>query len=697
MNIDKNEIAYLEKVKSYIASRLGSYEDDMISLREYIREERQRMWEDFVRVSDRPDTFELVQLSQTESRDTQRLERMEKENASLKILAKSPYFARLDFKEDGYDEETIYIGRRSLSDESTAQMLVCDWRSDIAGMFYDSPLGKTSYTSVEGEIPCELLLRRQYKIADGELIYMFDSDIAVEDDILQQELGKTSDAKMKTIISTIQAEQNAVIRNLESSLLLVSGVAGSGKTSIALHRLAYLLYKQRKTLTSSNIIIFSPNNVFNSYIADVLPDLGEDKVLQTSFYEFLSEYFKDKSVLPLSDQTERIFSKKTDTNEIKLKGSAEFAAKLEKYFISTAVSDIEIKPLMLDSEEIRTKAELEYLYFDLYKSFLPAVRMNKIKEGILEYCENDIKQNHRPRYEHEISQNGSIEMNDDELNLECETRWQGDLDVLANEIEKMFTPNLEKAYLTVLRKFSEEYYEKAKERFESGVLYFEDMLPLAYLKVLCGKIREQRRIKHVVVDEAQDYPPILYLLTAKVFKDAKHTVLGDPDQAFISHIKSIKDISELYSFPKTVYIEFNKTYRSTVEINTFLQSILKNAADTKFFERHGEEVSFESHENLISTVSDITQKYPSTAVICKTQQDAENAFNELTSAGVKVRLIGSEDIVFPGDTVVLPSYLTKGLEFDAVVIFDQERKTEDDNKVYYVCASRALHKLVVIR
>ena len=169
------------------------------------------------------------------------------------------------------------------------------------------------------------------------------------------------------------------------------------------------------------------------------------------------------------------------------------------------------------------------------------------------------------------------------------------------------------------------------------------------------------------------------------------------DQAFISHIKSIKDISELYSFPKTVYIEFNKTYRSTVEINTFLQSILKNAADTKFFERHGEEVSFESHENLISTVSDITQKYPSTAVICKTQQDAENAFNELTSAGVKVRLIGSEDIVFPGDTVVLPSYLTKGLEFDAVVIFDQERKTEDDNKVYYVCASRALHKLVVIR
>ena len=698
MITDKNELEYLEKVKAYINSRLSSYDEEVLSLREYIREERQRMWDDFIHDFESPEgVFELVQFSQTESRDAQRYDRAEKENAALKVLVKSPYFARLDFKEQGYDEETIYIGRRSLSDKDSSEILVCDWRSDLAGMFYDSPLGKTSYTSVDGPIPCELLLRRQYKIVNGELLYMFDSDIAVEDDILQQELGKTSDAKLKTIISTIQAEQNTVIRNLDSTLLLVSGVAGSGKTSVALHRLAYLLYKYRKTLTSANIIIFSPNNVFNAYIADVLPDLGEDKVLQTSFFEFLSTYFKDKTALPMSDQTERIFAKETDIDEIKLKGSAEFAAKLKEYFEKTAVSDLDIKSIKIGPEEVRTKEELEYLYFDLYKTFLPSVRVNKIKEGVIEYCENNIKHHHRPRYEHEISQNGVIEMNEDEMNLECESRWQGELGLLAQEIEKMLIPDLEKAYLSVLKSYSEVYYEKTKARLESGTLYFEDMLPLAYLKVLCGKIREQRRIKHIVIDEAQDYPAMLYLIIADIFKESKHTVLGDPDQAFVPHLESIKDISAFFNVPKTVYVDFKKTYRSTVEINTFLQSILKNTADTKFFERHGEEVSYEKPENFEKTVAELSQKYPSTAVICKTYKETEEAYKALTMSGVRAKLVGPEDMVFPDETVVLPSYLTKGLEFDAVVIFDKKRETKDDDKVYYVCASRALHKLVVIK
>ncbi len=698
MNIDKQELLYLEKVKSYIRERLGGYAGDISSLREYIREERKRMWDDFIHDYESPEgVFELVQISQTESRDTQRFERMEKENASLNILMKSPYFARLDFKEDGFDEETIYIGRRSLSDETSSEMLVCDWRSDIAGMFYDSPLGKTSYHSVEGEIPCELLLRRQFKIVDGELIYMFDSDIAVEDEILQSELGKTSDLKMKTIIATIQTEQNAVIRNLGSTLLLVSGVAGSGKTSVALHRLAYLLYKYRKTLTSSNIIIFSPNNVFNSYIADVLPDLGEDKVLQTSFYEFLSGFFPSRNTLSLSEQCERVFAEETGAAEIKLKGSLEFAEKLENYFYNTAVTDVKITNLFLDDAEIRTKEELEYLYFDLYKSFPCAVRVAKIKDGITEYCENEIRQKFIKRYERENSYNGAVSSDNDEFALECEAKWQGELEKMLSDLEKMLLPDIEKAYLNVLRGFSEEYCKDTEQRLARNEIRFEDMLPIAYLMVLSGNIREMHRIKHVVVDEAQDYPPILYMLTAKVFNSAKHTVLGDPDQAFISHLGSIRDIAAYYNLMNTSYVEFNKTYRSTVEINTFLKTIIQTSADTGFFMRHGEAVTFEDAENLGSVVKDLSLKYPSTAVICKTWDEAKTIYEKLSEKGVPVKLIGPEDIVFPGETVVIASYLTKGLEFDAAVVFEDKEDSEEARRVFYVCASRALHKLTIIR
>ena len=293
---EAEEREHLAFVENYIKEKLSETGTDLSSLRDYIYEQRRRTWEDFARASEHPEQNlqELTQMAMTEQRDVGRYERLEKMQETLVRLADNPYFARLDIEEDG-ETDRIYVGRRSLIDEESSDILVCDWRSDIASVFYDSGLGKTSYNCPAGRVECNLKLKRQFVIRDGALQYMFDSDIAVEDDVLMHELGKDSDLKMKTVVSTIQCEQNEIIRNTSSDVCLVQGVAGSGKTSIALHRLAYLLYRYRDSLAAGNIIIFSPNRVFDAYIADVLPELGEDRVTQTSFHDLFSPFFEKTS------------------------------------------------------------------------------------------------------------------------------------------------------------------------------------------------------------------------------------------------------------------------------------------------------------------------------------------------------------------------------------------------------------------
>lgn len=699
MDITQQEQQHLSQVLDYIRRQLGDYQQSGKDLRAYILEQRRRTWDDFARASENPDGYqEVLQIAQTEQRDVQRFERIEEQKKVLAMLADNPYFARLDVEEDG-DVDTMYIGRRALVQEETSDLLVCDWRSDIAALFYESGLGKTQYSGPYGKIDCNLLLRRQFRIEQGKLLAWFDSDIAIEDDILQAQLGSDSDTKLKTIVSTIQKEQNAVIRNLTDRLVLVSGVAGSGKTSIALHRLAYLMYRLRGKLSSAEIIIFSPNNVFNSYIADVLPDLGEEKVIQTSMVEYFGRYLRGKTVLSATEQAERLLHHRTDPAEIVQKGSEEFRLHLQRFFEAHAAEYVRPQDLMYYDEVVYTQQQLYTLYFEECRAYKPAIRVRKILDGLEEYLETTFRGTRDKQYQLQVTENGAIAFTDEELQQEIEACWQSDKNRILQQARQMLQINVYRMYVQALEEISAPMAEQCRQLFAQNQVRYEDLFALCYLLFLCGSLPTCPKIKHVVVDEAQDYPPLVYRLMAQVFSGASHTVLGDLNQAFLPHFEQLKQIALCYEPISARYFELHKSYRSTIEINTYLSGIVSNGADMTFFARHGRPVQTVSCSQLEQVVKELAA-FRSKAVVCKDEEECQCVYQRLKAAGISTTLLGSEDILYPDRTVVVASYLTKGLEFDAVVVADASEKnwaTPMEKQAFYVGASRAMHALVLCR
>ncbi|MDF2685880.1 MAG: helD, partial [Clostridia bacterium] len=704
-----NEKAYLKKVTDKINFIMGNNDEQVSELREYIREERSRMWEDFFRTGKKAsDMEEVIQITQTEKIDTLKYDRLKTQSIMLKRQKNTPYFARLDFKEDGLSvADKIYIGYFSLTDNNSSDVLICDWRADISAMFYDSALGRARYSSPLGIIEGDLLLRRQFKIVDSELKYMFDSDIAIEDDILQEELGKSADLKLKTIITTIQKEQNKIIRELSCNLLLVQGTAGSGKTSIALHRLAYLLYKYRNTLTSGNIIIFSPNNIFNAYIADVLPDLGEDKVIQTSFYEFFSNMLGEKVIEDYTQQIEKLISDYDEIREksIELKGSKEFADALEIYFNEKGQFEINLDILEFNDNIIFTKEKIEKMYIEDFKGYTPEVRLKKIKNIAIEYTEENLKEEQLKKYEPEITEDGVLALTDDEMRIALRERWERDIELFKNKIDKMLSIDIYKLYLEVIEEevkklsssYNNEIYKQTKENIEKGFLNYEDTAPILFLKMLVGRLPVLYKITQVVVDEAQDYPPIFYMILNRIFKNAKFTILGDINQSISTQKAEIAAISSYFSVPesKRKYFSLNKSYRSTVEINNFLKSFNLSLNETTFLERHGEKPRFidisminERKAQIILNETDALKDkgFYSIAIVCKTAADCKILYENIKNINndSDVNLIGNDDIIYPKKTIIIPSYLIKGLEFDGIIIEDAGKnkwKTNQDNQL----------------
>ncbi len=702
------EKRYLNKVIKRIKQLTKEYEESSAELGRYIREERSRMWEDFKRGELSSDQLiDLTQITMTEETDVNRYYDFQRRIENMKKMVISPYFARLDFIEEGYnEEETIYIGYLSLLDGS--EVLICDWRADICSMYYDSPLGKTSYTSQDGKFNVELLLRRQFKIVDSKMEYMFDSDIAIEDSILKEELGKTADLKLKTIITTIQKEQNAIIRDISADLLLVQGVAGSGKTSVALHRLAYLLYKYRKSVTSENIVIFSPNEVFSSYISEVLPNLGEKKVLETDFHSFLKPFLYERQYEDIVEQNESLMNDPQRLISMKMKGSEEFAQFLKMYFNKHS-GQLDFKDIVLADRVVMTAAELKYEFTELYKNYTTEVRLGKITSKLLEHVENDdnIKLLILASFEREFKlkalQNAN-EYSTEELDLEKKQFWLEATRRLELELRERLSVNAYKMYLAALKEFNAEEFKKTAANYESGKLLFEDMLCVAYIKLLSGQIPVQNKLSYVVVDEAQDYPPILFRVLALLCKNAKFTILGDINQAMTPHLNSVKDIEHIFEGTvktKKVF-DLRKSYRSTVEINNFLNKFKQTDGDVEYLDRHGQEPEIKKAGNLIEDIAKEIEKlksegFDSNAIICRDMAHAEILYSELKYKIPTLIKVDKDTTVRGGQNVIIPIYLTKGLEFDGVIIPDIEMFDghPDEKGMQYVACSRALHRLTV--
>lgn len=564
----------------------------------------------------------LAELSQCIDPVTQIAADCEEENRKinrLEKLVKAPYFARIDFRfEDEEEAEKIYIGRSSLIEKGTQERYVYDWRSPIAGLFYRFLPGEAFYDAPGGRITGEMDLKRQYEISDGILNYFFDTNIEINDEFLREMLSQNTSPQMKAIVETIQKDQDAVIRDMENGLLMVQGVAGSGKTSIALHRAAYLMYQGLQSkLSANNIMIISPNSVFEQYISNVLPELGEENVMSIVFEDLFDMILKKD----------------------KIQSKNEFLEKL--------VTNSRYKKVRKNSIEFKTSEKFKKI-------------LNRLLEEI-------------PR--------------------------EGDKADVADMYKKLFGDKNYFYSLTEENGSAEELEEiriYTQENLESGILYYDDAIALVYLYLKAFGMNEYRNIRQVVIDEAQDYYPLQYEIFRLLFSKAKFTILGDINQTLVKQedVSLYEQIQKIVNKRNSSFIKLDKSFRCTNEILNFSLNFIEHRPDLESFNRSGDEIQIVEaahREGLVDETIREVEKckesgYKTIGLICKTQKNAIQLFEELKSK-INIQLIGDENGTDLEGTFVMPIYMSKGLEFDAVLICDVDKQNyynEDDQKLLYV-------------
>ena len=699
----REERERLNYVLDYIDETLFSETPSEENLRQYIIEERRRIWNDY---SLAPDSTDLMQANQTLEMDTERYFRIKDKLYFLQQTRNSPYFARIDFQENGASEaEKFYIGALSLIDRRTYEILVCDWRADISSLYYDGTLGPAEYRCEEGLIQGDISLRRQIKIEDGELKYVFDNGINITDPILMETLGKSSDAKLKTVINTIQKEQNRVIRDMQSDLLLVQGSAGSGKTSVALHRIAFLLYRFRKSVSAQDIIIFSPNEIFSSYIAEVLPDLGEENAVRTDLFHFLvnSESESEIHYVDRSEQIESLLQCKDSSlrNMIAKKGTTAFAEEIRSFYNDCYSSVLITENVVCFDQILATAEELNQWFSVDYASYPPRQRTDKIISRVLDTAE-DLKEEICRVFLDEASQHGILAFTDEEKAEQCAEMWDSAMAEIRARITGLCMIVPEVLYLDFLKQYDEDLYAYTQSLFAQSIVPYEDLLCLSWIKYLAGTLLPMRTVKQVVVDEGQDYPELAYCLLNGLFPLARFTVLGDVAQQVDEKVSSIAEIARCFPEKKNVvsYV-LDKGYRSTVEITEFANRFRSGGDEVRMIERHGQVVRVEKFTEP-RQIKEILEGYQSRGcttnmILCRTQRECDELYLKLRSETQVLRM-RSFDTFTPNTTVILPIYLAKGLEADGVIIVGDTAQwnTEEDRNLLYVAATRPLHELTVL-
>ncbi|HDK7160328.1 TPA: UvrD-helicase domain-containing protein [Clostridium botulinum] len=639
----------------------------------------------------------------------------------------SPYFGRMEFIENGEEKaEKYYIGISNLINDNY-DFLVYDWRAPVSSMFYDYEIGEANYKCPEGRVNGKLTLKRQYKINNGEIKYMFDSNLKIDDEVLQDILGKSTDSKMNAIVTTIQREQNKVIRNEEYKNLIVQGPAGSGKTSVALHRIAYLLYKHRDKISPQNIVIFSPNDIFNDYISNVLPQLGEDNMCQTTFKEYMhkalgngliKENYSEMMEYILVSKKNGVYEKRI--NNIKFKSSMEFMDILKAYVGYLEKMDRNFTDITFRGDLIISSKDIEELFFKDYVKLPLKRRLQKIRRRILFLMEPYEK--HWVKEESEELKNSGNYIDNVEIMERSINIVKDEIKDIYHEINRMTDFDLVDVYKKLfenleffLKKSNNEYYEKNIDEIKNytleilriGKLNYEDQPPLLYLKGALGDLPKTSEIKYVIIDEAQDYTPLQYEIFSQLFNHANMTILGDLHQS-INPFMNVGDYSNISNvFPKdnTCIINLTKSYRSTMEITEFSRRILNKKITDQWVERSGDKplvLGFPNEEaikeRLLKDIKIYKEKgYKSIGIITRTIKEAQEVHSFLKDK-IHVKAIMKDDDEYVSDTLVIPAYLAKGLEFDVVLIYnagDENYSCEEERLLLYTACTRALHLLCI--
>ena len=584
-------------------------------------------------------------------------------------IKNNPYFASIVFQDEDGERFNVYLGLTYLKDEEYGN-IIYDWRSPICSLFYDFEVGKCAYAAPAGPITGDLLRKRQYKIENCKLLSAFDNSISIDDELLQEVLATDSNEKMKNIVNTIQQEQNNVIRNVRDKTLIVSGIAGSGKTSVALHRIAFLLYKI-KNLTSNDILIFSPNQIFTEYISNVLPELGEDNTLQTTFNDYLAKTITEFSyVEPFMDFIGKYYTdKEKNIDLIKYKQSDGIIEDIEKY-IEDVVKHARVINDFTENKIYNVyKEDVNDLIHNRY-STLPF--FERIDTIALKYSEANYKGSSKKKltYRKLIFENSNFERDYKDIYI----------NFFSSEFCKIRMNDKE------IREFKNSRY-----------IRYEDALLFAYMKGLMEGFDYERDIKQVVIDEAQDYSYLQYLIISKIFRNSNFTILGDVNQTINPYYKyeTLDVLANLFKQSKC--ISLTKTYRSSPEIIEFTNKIL--GLNHVCAIRKTESIPLihrTDSTKLLSDIKYLKNKYKSVAVITRDSNTASSLYDELKDE-IGISLLNSQTEEFNKELVVLPAYLAKGLEFDSVIVYSDENSKylKNERNLLYVACTRAQHELIV--
>lgn len=584
-------------------------------------------------------------------------------------LKDSPYFARIDFREEGEaGAEQYYIGSSAFSDKH--ELLVIDWRAPIASMFYDCAIGSAYYVAPQGRIEGRLTLKRQFKITKGVMEYAIETSENVQDDVLQRELAQNSDDKMKSIIATIQKEQNAIIRNDTAKTLIIQGVAGSGKTSIALHRIAFLLYRHKEHLSANNVAIISPNRVFGDYISNVLPELGEESIFEIGLREIAEVQLE--RVIGFEHERDPFETEDPEWSErARYKSTLEFKRQMDGYLA-------ELPAVAFDAQDYE---------FDAYR-----VTAEWLRERINAYAAHPFFRR--------------LAMIADDIHDRFMTEnYMGDELPKPKTILKSLKAMLKRKDTLSLYK---EFYQRIGEpsRFVLAgkrTLEWNDVFPFLYLHAAFAGLQAGGQIRHLVIDEMQDYTPIQFAVLNNLFACEK-TILGDFGQSIDpNHRHGLGDLLQLYRGAECVMLK--KSYRSTSEIINFAKRICPNV-DIEVIERHGPDpviLTCESKEEKIAAISRLIKAFRESGqhtlgIIVKTNRDARIYYDLLTDHS-SINLITPESRFFHGDVHITSVQMAKGLEFDEVVIADADdsvSQNENDQRLLYVACTRAMHRLTLL-
>jgi DNA helicase-2/ATP-dependent DNA helicase PcrA len=634
----------------------------------------------------------------------------------LRRQIESPYFCRIDFKEDDYILEKIYIGTYGHRIEDTGEILIYDWRAPISSIFYDFEPGKVQYESPSGSIGGELFLKRQYRILWSKLNLMFDSNIAIDDNILQDILAQSSNNKMKTIVSTIQKEQNKAIRYEGKKIMVVQGPAGSGKTSIALHRAAYLLYRYRDKIKSENILLLTPNTAFIEYISSVLPELGEEELKCVTLVDLTKKILKHR-IYKYETYAEMLEWKLATTNYknnprlelAKFKSTQEFVDILDKFIDIYENKIINFQDIKYKNKIFMSKNSIKELFYDSFKYMPINKRLIRIK-NIVSQKISEYEKATRKKISKDLS-NDSQYVSEAERNAVGRKQVKNDLQNANNLTDEMFSIDIINLYITLFKDFEKwNLFENtiSKESILSGIkalenrtLFFEDQAPILYLMMSLGIIDADRTIKHIIIDEAQDYSITTFKLFSKLYKDSNITILGDSNQ----NINPFYGIGSLDLAGNTInkddyeYIVLNKSYRSTLEIMNFASKILP--ANTIPYGRNGNEPQIIIKNNiknlcnsLFKFIENNKEKYSSIAIIGRTLSDCKRIYN-FAPDNIQIKLVENGDNEISEGINILPSYLSKGMEFDAVLatILSKDDYYYNEDELFYTVCTRALHIL----